>query len=81
MPLSIAIVGIWLGLAPVPEAREPMTVMLPSLVWVAVKIVRPFLVTATYGLCQDLWPTEQARCADEGFPPTPAVARILLRVS
>ncbi len=81
VPLSIGIVGLWLGLAPFPEARETMTVMLPSVVWVAIKLVRPFLVAATYGLYQDLWPIEQARRADEGYPPTPAVARILLRVS
>ena len=81
VPLSIAILGLWLGLASVPDARETLTVMLPSLVWVAIKIVRPFLVTATYGLYQDLWPIEQARREDEGHPATPAVARILLRVS
>ena len=55
--------------------------MLPSLVWVAIKIVRPFLITATYVGTQTSGIEEQRRRAEHGVPPVPLLARPLLAIS
>lgn len=52
-----------------------------SQVAIAIKLVRPVVVTATYGLFQEYWPAEVERRRVAGAPPTPWLARALLAIS
>ena len=54
IPLAIATIACYLVFARVPEQRAAMVTMWPSLIWVLIKFVRPFLIAAVYGLYHDL---------------------------
>ena len=79
VPLGALIVGLLLILDSGP--KSVMLAMIPSLIWVAIKFIRPFLVTAVYPLQKDLW-TEEARRRDiQGHPPVPSIFMPLLKLS
>ncbi len=81
VPLAIVLTTLAFTLEEPAGTRAVYTAMLPSLVWVTIKIVRPFLITATYGLYTDLWAEEQQRRAEHGSPAVPLPARPLLAIS
>ena len=81
VPLAVVFTTLAFTLDEPTGTRAVYMAMLPSLVWVAIKIVRPFLITATYGLYTDLWEEEQRRRAEHGVPPVPLLARPLLAIS
>lgn len=81
VPLAIVLTTLAFTLDEADGSRAVFKAMLPSLVWVVIKIVRPFLITATYGLYVDLWTDEQRRRAEHGSPPVPLLARPLLAFS
>ena len=81
VPLAIVLTTLAFTLDVADGTRAVFTAMLPSLVWVAIKIVRPFLITATYGLYTDLWSEELRRREECGAPPVPLPARPLLAFS
>ena len=81
VPLAVVLTTLAFTLDEAAGTRAMFMAMLPSLVWVAIKIVRPFLITATYGLYTDLWEEEQRRRAEHGVPPVPLLARPLLAIS
>ncbi len=79
VPLGAVFVALLWTLGDSPRAT--MLVMLPSLIWVALKFIRPFLVTAVYPLHKDLWREETRRRATQGDPGIPAVLDPILRLS
>ena len=79
VPLGAVVLGLLWTLGDSP--RDTMIVMLPSLTWVALKFIRPFLVTAMYPLHKDLWREESGRRAAHGDPGIPAVLDPFLRLS
>ena len=81
VPLAVVFTTLAFTLDEPNGSRAVYMAMLPSLVWVAIKIVRPFLITATYGLYTDLWEEEQRRREEHGVPPLPLLARPLLAIS
>ena len=81
VPSGALILGLYFSLAGVPEAQAVLGAMLPSLILVFIKLVRPFLIPATYLLYNDLWSEEVDRRAREGHPPIPFLARPLLALS
>ncbi len=81
VPLAVVFTTLAFTLDEPTGTRAVYMAMLPSLVWVAIKVVRPFLITATYGLYTDLWDEEQRRREEHGAPPVPLLARPLLAIS
>ena len=81
VPLAVVFTTLAFTLDEPTGTRAVYMAMLPSLVWVAIKVVRPFLITATYGLYTDLWDEEQRRREEHGVPPLPLLARPLLAIS
>ncbi|MCY3913884.1 MAG: hypothetical protein OXG43_11665 [Chloroflexi bacterium] len=81
VPLAIVLTTLAFTLDEADGSRAVFKAMLPSLVWVVIKIVRPFLIAATYGLYTDLWTDEQRRRAEHGTPAVPLLARPLLAFS
>ncbi|MCY4113540.1 MAG: hypothetical protein OXG33_06330 [Chloroflexi bacterium] len=81
VPLAVVLTTLAFTLDEADGTRAVFKAMLPSLVWVVIKIVRPFLITATYGLYVDLWTDEERRRAEHGHPPVPLLARPLLAFS
>ena len=79
VPLAIVIIGLLLLLDGGPKST--MLTMIPSLTWVAIKFVRPFLVTATYPLQKDLWIEERRRRDEHGHPTLPPVLIPLVKLS
>jgi hypothetical protein len=61
--------------------REAFWAAAPNLVWAGIQILRPVLIPATYVLYRDLWSQELARRDRDGEPPTPVLARVLLRLT
>jgi hypothetical protein len=53
----------------------------PNLVWAGIQAVRPVLIPAAYVLYRQVWETELQRRARDGQLPTPAAARVLLRIT
>ena len=81
VPLAIVLTTLAFTLDEATGTRATYAAMLPALVWATIKLVRPFLITATYGMYSDLWTEEQQRRAEEGAPPVPMLARPLLLIS
>ena len=79
VPLAIVIIGLLMLLDGGPKST--MLVMIPSLTWVAIKFVRPFLVTATYPLQKELWIEERQRRDEQGHPNVPPVLVPLVKLS
>jgi hypothetical protein len=52
-----------------------------SLVWVGIQAIRPVLIPAVYVLYNDLREAEQRRRRQEGEPPVPLFARVLLALT
>ncbi|MBM4437036.1 MAG: hypothetical protein FJ029_07340 [Actinobacteria bacterium] len=81
LPIAGIIVGVYLALRDSPDASGTFFATLPAQMGLALNIVRPVVVTATYGFFQDYWPRELRRRAADGTPPTPWPARALVTVS
>ena len=81
VPLAIVLTTLAFTLNEADGTRAVYMAMLPSLVWATIKLVRPFLITATYGMYRDLWTEEQRRREEHGAPPVPLAARPLLAIS
>ena len=81
VPLAIVLTTLAFTLNEADGTRAVYMAMLPSLVWATIKLVRPFLITATYGMYRDLWTEEQRRREEHGSPPVPLLARPLLAIS
>ena len=81
VPLGIVLTTLAFTLDESTGVRATYAAMLPPLVWATIKLVRPFLITATYGMYTDLWTEEQQRRAEQGSPPVPLFARPLLLIS
>ena len=79
IPLAVVIVGLLLLLDDGPKST--MLAMIPSLTWVAIKFVRPFLVTAVYPLQKELWIEERRRRDKQGHPAVPRVLVPLVKLS
>ena len=79
IPLAVVIVGLLLLLDDGPKST--MLAMIPSLTWVAIKFVRPFLVTAVYPLQKELWIEERRRRDKQGHPTVPPVLVPLVKLS
>ncbi len=79
VPLAVVIIGLLLILDSGPKST--MLTVIPSLTWVAIKFVRPFLVTATYPLQKDLWIEERRRRDEHGHPALPRVLIPLVKLS
>ncbi len=73
--------GLLIAFRESPERIATLLAMTHSLIWIGIKLVRPFLVAAVYSLHRDLWETESRRRDLEGWPPTPRLARALLALS
>ena len=78
-PLAAVFMGFYLTLTG--PALEVFTATLAAQVWIAIKLIRPPLVAATYALYTEVWPGELARRAQQGHPATPALVRWLIDVS
>lgn len=79
VPLTAVFMGFYLALTG--PALEVFTATLTAQVWIAIKLIRPPLVAATYALYTDVWPGELARRAEQGHPATPTLVRWLIDVS
>jgi hypothetical protein len=79
VPLGALIVGLLFVLDNGP--KSVMLAMIPSLTWVAIKFIRPFLVTAVYPLQKDLWIAESRRRDEQGHPTVPSVLTPLVKLS
>jgi hypothetical protein len=80
LPLALY-AGLLVAVQGSPVLTGALFDMTPSLVWVGIMFVRPFLITATYLLREHLWQIELRRRAIEGHPPQPRALRPLLTVS
>ena len=79
VPLAAVFMGFYLTLTG--PALEVFTATLAAQVWIAIKLIRPPLVAATYALYTDVWAGELARRGREGHPATPSLVRWLIDVS
>ncbi len=79
VPLAAVFMAFYLTLSG--PALEVFTATLAAQVWIAIKLIRPPLVAATYALYTDVWPGEMERRAQQGHPATPALIRWLIDVS
>ena len=79
IPLGLLIGGLLLMLDDGP--RSMLLTLMPSLTWVAIKFIRPFLVTAVYLLYKDLWQDERCHRARHGQPGIPPMLRPLVKLS
>lgn len=79
VPLAVVFMGFYLTLTG--PALEVFTATLAAQVWIAIKLIRPPLVAATYSLYTDVWAGELDRRAREGHPATPALVRWLIDMS
>ncbi len=79
VPLAAVIIGLLLLLDGGPKST--MLAVIPSLTWVAIKFVRPFLVTAVYPLQKELWIEERRRRDEQGHPTVPSALVPLIKLS
>ena len=79
VPLAAVFMGFYLTL-PGP-ALDVFTATLAAQVWIAVNLIRPPLVAATYALYTEVWADELERRAQLGHPATPALVRWLIDMS
>ena len=79
VPLAALFMGFYLTLSG--PALEVFTATLAAQVWIAIKLIRPPLVAATYALYTEIWPGELARRGRQGHPATPTLVRWLIDVS
>ena len=79
VPLTAVFMGFYLTLSG--PALEVFTATLTAQVWIAIKLIRPPLVAATYALYTEVWPGELERRGQQGHPATPALVRWLIDVS
>ena len=79
VPLAAVFMGFYLTLTG--PALEVFTATLAAQVWIAIKLIRPPLVAATYALYMEVWPGELERRAQQGHPATPTLVRWLIDVS
>ena len=79
VPLAAVFMGFYLTL-PGP-ALDVFTATLAAQVWIAVNLIRPPLVAATYALYTEVWADELERRARLGHPATPALVRWLIDMS
>ena len=79
VPLAAVFMGFYLTL-PGP-ALDVFTATLAAQVWIAVNLIRPPLVAATYALYTEVWAGELERRAQLGHPATPGLVRWLIVMS
>ena len=79
VPLAVVFMGFYLTLTG--PALDVFTATLAAQVWIAVNLIRPPLVAATYALYTEVWTVELERRASEGHPATPGLVRWLIDVS
>ena len=79
VPLAAVFMGFYLTLTG--PALEVFSATLVAQVWIAVKLIRPPLVAATYALYTEVWADEMERRAQLGHPATPALVRWLIDMS
>ena len=79
VPLAAVFMGFYLTL-PGP-ALDVFTATLAAQVWIAVNLIRPPLVAATYALYTEVWADELERRAQLGHPATPGLVRWLIDMS
>ena len=79
VPLAAVFMGFYLTLTG--PALDVFTATLAAQVWIAIKLIRPPLVAATYALYTEVWPGELERRAQQGHPATPSLVRWLIDVS
>ena len=79
VPLAAVFMGFYLTL-PGP-ALDVFTATLSAQVWIAVNLIRPPLVAATYALYTEVWADELERRAQLGHPATPGLVRWLIDMS
>ena len=79
VPLAAVFMGFYLTLAGL--ALDVFTATLVAQVWIAVNLIRPPLVAATYALYTEVWADELQRRAQLGHPATPALVRWLIDMS
>ena len=79
VPLAAVFMGFYLTLAGL--ALDVFTATLVAQVWIAVNLIRPPLVAATYALYTEVWADELERRAQLGHPATPALVRWLIDMS
>ena len=82
-PIAVLLAAVFMGfyLTLTGPALEVFTATLAAQVWIAIKLIRPPLVAATYALYTEVWTDELARRARQGHPATPAPIRWLIDVS
>ena len=79
VPLAAVFMGFYLTLAGL--ALDVFAATLVAQVWIAVNLIRPPLVAATYALYTEVWADELERRAQLGHPATPALVRWLIDMS
>ena len=79
VPLAAVFMGFYLTLTG--PALDVFTATLVAQVWIAVNLIRPPLVAATYALYTEVWADELERRAQLGHPATPAPVRWLIDMS
>ena len=78
-PLAAVFMGFYLTLTG--PALDVFAATLVAQVWIAVNLIRPPLVAATYALYTEVWADELQRRAQRGHPATPALVRWLIDMS
>lgn len=79
VPLAVVFMVFYLTLSG--PALDVFSGTLAAQVWIAIKLIRPPLVAATYAMYTDVWAAELERRARQGHPATPALVRWLIDVS
>ncbi len=79
VPLAAVFMGFYLTLTG--PALEVFSATLVAQVWIAVNLIRPPLVAATYALYTEVWADELERRAQLGHPATPSLVRWLIDMS